>query len=295
MPDQQVLAAALRPRHDEGLLLEQPGLEQVHVPQHRHRGDQRREHAGPLDCLQRHVGPHGGRLVAREGAACEATVERPGRVWQVLAGPLEDLVGELAAALIGQVATNASAHGQHEFLLRQLRWGVAVRVLARDHLAEDVQHETHPGGVDGQLPLDPTSVDKVKRLVEKCVEPLLVAGLHIIGLPHDPRGDQRLDVHVLLRQEYHVQAADRGGRGEAEVVSLEDEIDVCAKLDALAVRHRQKAVIVEDAVERLNPLWIHISIAHDPVVGGHWLLDHLSRARGEHAVEPLAGVVVHVA
>eukprot|EP00962_Isochrysis_galbana_P019611 scaffold5708_cov107-Isochrysis_galbana.AAC.11 len=74
---------------------------------------------------------------------------------------------------------------------------------------------------------------------------------------------------------------------------LEDEVDVGAKLDALAVGHGEQPVVVEHRVERLDPLGINIAVADDPALDIRKLLHHLAGGGGQHAIEPLARVVVH--
>eukprot|EP00951_Prasinocladus_malaysianus_P012552 scaffold93660_cov49-Prasinocladus_malaysianus.AAC.2 len=64
--------------------------------------------------------------------------------------------------------------------------------------------------------------------------------------------------------------------GELERVAFKDEVDVVGKLYALATGQRQQAVVVEDAVERLDPLRVHVAVADDPRMLLQWLLNHLS-------------------
>jgi hypothetical protein len=109
-----------------------------------------------------------------------------------------------------------------------------------------------------------------------------------------PPLDYERRVHRLFREEEHRRARHRGGRRELQVVALEDEVHVRPELNALAGRERQQPVIVEHGVERLDPLGVDVAVADDPAVLIEGLLHHLPRRVREHAVEPLAGVHVHV-
>eukprot|EP00965_Chrysotila_dentata_P228878 6196860-Pleurochrysis_carterae.AAC.1 len=60
-------------------------------------------------------------------------------------------------------------------------------------------------------------------------------------------------------------------------------------------RHGEQPVVVEDRVERLDPLRVDVPVADDPRLDLGRLAHHLARARRQHAVEPLASVHVHVA
>mmetsp|Transcript_96594 Transcript_96594/g.174415 ORF Transcript_96594/g.174415 Transcript_96594/m.174415 type:complete len:330 (-) Transcript_96594:187-1176(-) len=116
----------------------------------------------------------------------------------------------------------------------------------------------------------------------------------LFRLLHDPGADERLDVDVLFRQEDHSQSADGCRGGKPQVVCLEDEVNIRAELDSLSIWHSEEAVVIQHAVQRLHPLRIDVSIAHDPVVRRGWFLDHFSSTSRQDAVEPLSGIVVHV-
>lgn len=49
----------------------------------------------------------------------------------------------------------------------------------------------------------------------------------------------------LVPEEDHAHARDGGRRGTAEIVRLEQEVDIWAKLDALAAGHGEQAVVVQ--------------------------------------------------
>ena len=65
-------------------------------------------------------------------------------------------------------------------------------------------------------------------------------------------------------QEDHAHPGDGGRGGAAEVVRLEQEVDVGAELDSLPRGHGQEAVVVQDGVERLDPLGVNVTVADDP-------------------------------
>jgi hypothetical protein len=66
-------------------------------------------------------------------------------------------------------------------------------------------------------------------------------------------------------------------------------------LDAFSGWQGQETVVIEHGVEGLDPLRVHIAVAHDPAVLLQWLLHYSACRCSEDAVEPLAGVHVHVA
>ena len=49
-----------------------------------------------------------------------------------------------------------------------------------------------------------------------------------------------------------------------QIVSFEDKIDVGSELNALARRHRQQSVVIQDGIESFNPFGIDIAVADDP-------------------------------
>jgi hypothetical protein len=53
-------------------------------------------------------------------------------------------------------------------------------------------------------------------------------------------------------------------------------------------------VVVEDAVEGLNPFRVHVSVANNPVENIRVLLNHLTGRNCEHTLRKLSGIVVHV-
>ena len=60
-------------------------------------------------------------------------------------------------------------------------------------------------------------------------------------------------------------------------------------------REREEVVVVEHRVERLDPLGVDVAVADNPRAHLGRLAHDLARGGGEHAVEPLARVHVHVA
>ncbi len=67
-----------------------------------------------------------------------------------------------------------------------------------------------------------------------------------------------------LVEEDHAHPRDGGGRGELERVRLEDKVDIRTELYALARWHREKSIVVEDRIERFDPLGVDVSVADDP-------------------------------
>lgn len=67
-----------------------------------------------------------------------------------------------------------------------------------------------------------------------------------------------------LPEEDDAHAGDGGGGSTAQVMGLEQEVDIRAELNAFSARHRQQTVVVQDGVQGLHPLWVDIAVAHDP-------------------------------
>lgn len=65
-------------------------------------------------------------------------------------------------------------------------------------------------------------------------------------------------------EEDHAHAGYRGWRRAAEVVSLEQEVDVGPELDALSAGHGQQPVVIQHRVQALDPLWVDVTVAHNP-------------------------------
>mmetsp|Transcript_17017 Transcript_17017/g.54249 ORF Transcript_17017/g.54249 Transcript_17017/m.54249 type:complete len:785 (-) Transcript_17017:5142-7496(-) len=197
-----------------------------------------------------------------------------------LASDAGDLLEELLPGLRVQVGAEAAGQAAAEVPLRG--GGLEVR--------DGRVHPPHLRGVDrraaGHAP--------VKRAVEVVLHPLVHTGAQGLVERGHPAVENEIHIHVLLREEDHAAARDRGRRGEGEVLTLEEKVHVGAKLDALATGQSEQTVVVEHGVEGLDPFGIHVTIADDPAVRGGRLLDNLPRRRCEHAVKPLAGVGVHV-
>ena len=90
------------------------------------------------------------------------------------------------------------------------------------------------------------------------------------------------------------QAIDGCGRGKTKIVCLEDQIHIGAKLNAFSIGHREQAVVVQHVVECFNRFGINVTIENDPIVRVGKLFDHPAITGGQHTIEPLPGVVVHV-
>lgn len=78
-------------------------------------------------------------------------------------------------------------------------------------------------------------------------------------------------------------------------MGLEEEVNVRTELNPFPRRHREKTVVVEDRVERLDPLRVDVAVTDDPRLHVEAFAHHLPRTVCEHAVRPLAGVDVDVA
>jgi hypothetical protein len=132
-------------------------------------------------------------------------------------------------------------------------------VVAGDggELAEDRPHQAHPGGGnDFWLVLLRQPLDGLQYFGGAC---------ELVAVLLDPPADYALQVNILVVQEDHAHPRHRGWRRKLQVVSFKDEVDVGPEGNALAGRKSQQVVVVQDTVERLNPLWVDISIAYDPV------------------------------
>ena len=78
-------------------------------------------------------------------------------------------------------------------------------------------------------------------------------------------------------------------------MSLEDEVDIVSKLYSFSVGKSEQVVIIQDRVERLNPIRIHISIANDPRSDVLRLLTHYPLDLSQYSIIELPGIVVQVA
>mmetsp|Transcript_20848 Transcript_20848/g.49474 ORF Transcript_20848/g.49474 Transcript_20848/m.49474 type:complete len:442 (+) Transcript_20848:3540-4865(+) len=288
--NEQVLARPLGAAHDEGLLLSQPSGEEVHVPQHRGGGHQRRQHRRSLHLLQGDLRGRGGELVPHDQRLHHLAMQRLAGVGHVLVGPLEGLPSQGCPVLLRDVAAQAPADGQQEVLLGDA--AAILRLLTPAEVAQDVAHHAHAGGLNGHL-LGPF-VEPLQGPVEELVEPGLQLRLALLWLLQDPGGDQRLHVHVFFRQEDHGQAADGGRRCEPEVIRLEDEVHIGAELNTLAVGHRQQAVVVQDTVQTFHPFRVDVPVANNPIVGCRRLLDDFSCTGCQDSIKPFPGIMVHV-
>lgn len=47
-------------------------------------------------------------------------------------------------------------------------------------------------------------------------------------------------------------------------MSLEEEVDVGSELDALSAGHGQQPVVIQHRVQALDPLWVDVTVAHNP-------------------------------
>ena len=158
-------------------------------------------------------------------------------------------------------------------------------------MRERAHDDARLGGVDHGRVL---RQDPIERLEKVLAQPVVELHLQLGRLLLEPRTHDALDVGRLLVEEDHAHPGDCRGGGELEVVGLEDEVDVRAELDAFSRGHREQPVVVEDRVERLDPLGVDVAVADDPALDVGRLAHHLARGRSEHAVEPLARVHVHV-
>ena len=84
------------------------------------------------------------------------------------------------------------------------------------------------------------------------------------------------------------------GEAKRRLPVLEDEIHTGAKLNALSIGHREQAVLVQNAVECFKPIRDQCHYRKCSIVRVGRLLDHVAGAGGQHTIEPLLGVVVHV-
>ena len=135
--------------------------------------------------------------------------------------------------------------------------GAAVRTLeVREGVVEDAGLRSVHDDRAAQGPL--------QGLVEVLPGPGLEIALDCAGLALDPRLQDAVRVHVILRHVDHSAPAYGGGRREAQVLTLEDKIDVGGELDALPAGHGEQAVVVQDRVQRFDPLGVDVSIAHNP-------------------------------
>ena len=59
-------------------------------------------------------------------------------------------------------------------------------------------------------------------------------------------------------------------------MGFKQKVDIWSKLDPLSRRHGEKAVVIQYRVQGLDPLWVNVTIAHNP------RLDLWSQENKEH-------------
>ena len=194
--------------------------------------------------------------------------------------------------------------------LAQLRLepiGQLVHAVDRDELRpERVQHVERRGGqvvLDGSDVLLRTLaaelVHRVDERLEHRVEGLLERHRHL-GQGEDPRVDLRdRAYHLLWLHEDGAHTAHSCGRGDGEVLDLEDHVHVRRHRDDLARDEAELLVVVEHRVHRLDPDGVDGAVEDDPLPIGlpklAKLLDGLPVQDAEHAVRPLVRVLVELA
>eukprot|EP00968_Pinguiococcus_pyrenoidosus_P012901 scaffold1154_cov310-Pinguiococcus_pyrenoidosus.AAC.33 len=272
--DAHVLAAALGAHDQERVVALHQRAESVDGPLHGYRWD---------DCVRAELlgvqAPF--RRVALESAGTPVAVQRFAHVRRPFVRPLVDLLGQPHAVGMHQVASQAANQSHDERT-------TAVHVMK---LAQSVQDAAHQCGLYDGVQL----LRGLQRLEEEFIDPIAQRHAHVFRLRAQPLVHNPPDVHVFVAEEDHAHARHRRRRGEAQVVRLEEEVHVRPETDSLAVGKRQQVVVVEDGVETLDPLRIHVSIAHDPRAHLGRLFHDEPRRGGEYPVAPLPRVQVHVA
>lgn len=85
-----------------------------------------------------------------------------------------------------------------------------------------------------------------------------------------------VDVDILVVHVDHSHSGNGSRRGKLKIIGLEDEVDIGSEGDTLTSWEGEKMVVVEHAVQGLNPLRVNIAITDDPVQDVLVLFDHLS-------------------
>mmetsp|Transcript_3550 Transcript_3550/g.11021 ORF Transcript_3550/g.11021 Transcript_3550/m.11021 type:complete len:286 (+) Transcript_3550:6989-7846(+) len=125
------------------------------------------------------------------------------------------------------------------------------------------------------------------RLVERTVA----------QLGHVPAVDHRV-ADGLLAEPHHAAATDRGQRGVAQALHLEENAHVVGHRQALTVGQCEDLVVVQQTVQVLHPLRIDVAIEHHPVATlalAAQVVDHLAKHVREETVGPLARGLVQLA
>ena len=92
----------------------------------------------------------------------------------------------------------------------------------------------------------------------------------------------------------HAHSGNGGRAGAAEVVRLKEEVHIGPELDTLTTGHGKQTIVVQDRVERFDPLGIDVPVTDDPRLDVDGLSHHLPSTVRQHAVRPFTGVHVDV-
>ena len=114
------------------------------------------------------------------------------------------------------------------------------------------------------------------------------------GPPVDPRLRVVLPL-LLVRDEEHARARDRGGRGVEQVADLEEQLHVAEQPDALVGGEGEQPVVVHHGVHVLDPVGVEVAVEDDPLRVGVGRIGHVAHRARHQPVLPLARRQVDVA
>ncbi|KAH6607744.1 hypothetical protein Trco_004057 [Trichoderma cornu-damae] len=172
---------------------------------------------------------------------------------------------------------------------------VAVPPSALQRLVDEVFLGQVPGEQVGDLGLDGQRLGRAlargDAVLVQVLEGDAAEGLDVVGNHHVGRNG-------VLAEPNHATSTDGGERRILQRLDLEHDSDVGRQVEALSVGQGEQLVVVEDAVQVLDPLGVDVAVEDDPVSLGVLaaeVVDDLAEDAGEEAVGPLSRGGVQVA
>jgi len=131
---------------------------------------------------------------------------------------------------------------------------------------------------------------KSEHILSESISVLLVLG--------QPGVEEWLPSNIVIVDEEYTTTGDSGWGSTSQVGYLENKSHGIGHWNTLLRHEGQHFVVIHDSVERLNPLWIDITIQDDPLLGVACLvwgdaLVHIFHDDREYTILPLVGLGVH--